>query len=115
MMPCWQEAALANKHIDLEGKVAVVIGGTTGIGHAIALGFAQAGATVVASSRREDRVQAVAKELEALGSKTLAVTSDVQDRDSLENLRDQVVKKFGRVDIAMVTAGVLEKAPSEEV
>lgn len=106
---------MAEKHIDLEGKIAVVVGGTTGIGQAIALGFARAGATVVASSRREDMVQSVAKKLEALGSKTLAVTSDVQDRSSLENLRDQVVKKFGRVDIAMVTAGVLEKGPSEEV
>lgn len=58
--------------LNLEGRVAVVIGGTTGIGRALALGFAEAGATLVASSRKADQVEAVARELEQLGSGTLA-------------------------------------------
>lgn len=100
---------------DLTGKIAVVVGGTTGIGHAVALGLARSGATVVASSRREDMVHSVAEELQALGSKTLAITSDVQNRASLQNLCDRVVAEFGRVDVALVTAGVLKKELSVEV
>ena len=106
---------MAENLFDLTGKIAVVVGGTTGIGHAVARGLAQSGATVVASSRRKDMVHSVAEELQELGSKTLAVTSDVQNRASLENLRDRVVAEFGRVDVAIVTAGVLTKEPSDEV
>ena len=65
---------------DLSGRVAVVIGGTTGLGREIALGFAAAGADVVASSRRQQQVDAVAAEIEALGRRTLRITSDVLDR-----------------------------------
>ncbi len=65
---------------DLSGRVAVVIGGTTGLGREIALGFAAAGADVVVSSRRQEQVDAVAAEIEALGRRTLRITSDVLDR-----------------------------------
>ena len=67
---------------DLTGRVAVVTGGTTGLGHAISLGLAEAGADVVASSRRPEQVKAVAAEIEALGRRTLRITSDVLDRAS---------------------------------
>ena len=100
---------------DLTGKVAVAVGGTSGIGKAIALGFARAGATVVTSSRRQQMVDAIAAEIEALGSETLRLTSDVQDRSSLQNLCDQTVAKFGKVDILLVTAGTLKKELSAEV
>ncbi|MDA1311866.1 MAG: glucose 1-dehydrogenase [Acidobacteria bacterium] len=106
---------MAENPFDLTGKIAVAIGGTSGIGQAIALGFARSGATVVASSRRQESVDATANELEALGSKTLRLVSDVQDRASLENLRDRVVEKFGRIDIVLVTAGTLKKEPSADV
>ena len=66
---------------DLSGRVAVVIGGTTGLGREIALGYAAAGADVVASSRRQEQVNAVAAEIEALGRRTLRITSDVLDRE----------------------------------
>ena len=69
---------------DLSGRVAVVTGGTTGIGHAIALGLAEAGADVVPSSRRVEQVEKAAAEIEALGRRSLRVTSDVLDRSSLE-------------------------------
>src|SRR5207302_5853199 len=72
------------KLFSLRDKIAVVLGGTSGIGQAIARGFAQGGATVIASSRDSGRVEAMAAELEALGSKTLRITSDVQNRASLE-------------------------------
>lgn len=75
---------------DLHGKCAVVLGGTSGIGHAIALALAEAGADVVASSRRTEAIEATAKAIEKLGGKTLRMNSDVADRKSLERLRESV-------------------------
>jgi len=98
----------------LRAKVAVVLGGTSGIGQAIARGFAQAGATVVASSRDAARVDVMAAEIETLGSRTLRVTSDVQDRASLEALASEVVGAFGKVDVLAVTAGMTKKLPTAE-
>ena len=91
---------------DLSGRVAVVTGGTTGLGHAIALGLAEAGADVVPSSRRMEQVEKVAAEIEALGRRSLRVTSDVLDRASLQALHDAVIKEFGKVDILVNAAGV---------
>jgi NAD(P)-dependent dehydrogenase (short-subunit alcohol dehydrogenase family) len=98
--------------IGCEGKIAVVVGGTSGIGQAIALGLAEAGATVVASSRKMDAVEATATMLEAAGSKTLRVASDVVDRASLERLHDAVIAAFGRVDILVNAAGITKKVPT---
>ncbi len=100
---------------ELTDQVAVVLGGTSGIGKAIALGYARAGASVIASSRRPEMVEAAAAELCALGSKTLRQTSDVTDRESLERLAAAVVDRFGRVDILMVASGITFKAPSAEL
>ena len=97
---------------DLQGKTAVVIGGTTGIGHALSLGLADAGADVVASARRTEQVEQTAAQIEAKGRKTLRRTSDVQDRASLEALRDEVLKAFGKVDILVNCAGITKRAPT---
>jgi NAD(P)-dependent dehydrogenase (short-subunit alcohol dehydrogenase family) len=97
---------------DLQGKTAVVIGGTTGIGHALSLGLADAGADVVASARRAEQVEQTAAQIEAKGRKTLRRTSDVQDRASLETLRDEVLKAFGKVDILVNCAGITKRAPT---
>jgi NAD(P)-dependent dehydrogenase (short-subunit alcohol dehydrogenase family) len=99
---------------DLNGRVAVVTGGTTGIGHAIARGLAEAGADVVPSSRRVEQVEKAAAEIEALGRRTLRVTSNVLDRASLQALHDAVLEEFGKVDILVNAAGVTYKAPTLE-
>jgi NAD(P)-dependent dehydrogenase (short-subunit alcohol dehydrogenase family) len=97
---------------DLTGQVAVVIGGTSGIGRAMALGLAEAGANVVASSRRQEQVDEVAGELEAKGVKTLRVASDVMDRGSLEVLCAKTLEAFGQVDILINCAGMIQRAPT---
>jgi NAD(P)-dependent dehydrogenase (short-subunit alcohol dehydrogenase family) len=99
-----------SKLFDLTGRVAVVTGGTTGLGHGIALGLAEAGADVVASSRRAEQVNTVAGEIEALGRRTLRVTSDVLNRESIQALHDAALKEFGKVDILVNAAGVTHKS-----
>lgn len=98
--------------MDLSGKVAVVIGGTSGIGRAIAHGLAEAGADVVPTSRRSEQVEAAAKEIEERGRRTLRITSDVSDRDSLQNIVDECVKEFGKVDILVNSAGRTKRQPT---
>src|SRR6266404_9355633 len=99
----------------IKDKVAVVLGGTSGIGQAIARGFAEAGAITIASSRDQAKVNAMADEFEKLGAKTLRLASDVQDRASLDALCQEVVLAFGQVDILVVTSGTLKKAPTAEL
>src|SRR5215831_12096338 len=96
--------------LELSGKVAVVIGGTSGIGRAIAHGLADAGADCVPTSRRAAQVEAAAKEIEARGRRTLAVTSDVADRASLQRVLDKSIKAFGKVDILVNCAGRTRRA-----
>ena len=103
---------MAYAPLDLTGKVAVVIGGTSGIGRAIAHGLAEAGADVVATSRRAEQVEAAAKEIEDRGRRTLRITSDVSDRSSLEKMRDQTIAAFGKVDILVNCAGRTKRAPT---
>jgi NAD(P)-dependent dehydrogenase (short-subunit alcohol dehydrogenase family) len=101
--------------LSLEGRVAVVIGGTTGIGRALALGLAQAGADVVASARGAASLEAIALDIEKLGRRTLRMASDVTDRGSLEALRDAVLARLGRVDILVNCAGRTQRKPTLEV
>lgn len=97
---------------NLAGKCAVVVGGTSGIGRAIALGLAAAGADVVASSRSSESVDSVAELLESLGRKTMRVVSDVIDRQSLQELHDTVKSRFGRIDILVNSAGITKRVPT---
>jgi len=103
---------MASKLFDLTGKTAVVVGGTSGIGLAMALGLADAGADVVASSRRAEQVEETAAAIEAKGVKTLRLTSDVVDRASLQALHDGVIQEFGKVDILINSAGKIKRAPT---
>jgi NAD(P)-dependent dehydrogenase (short-subunit alcohol dehydrogenase family) len=103
---------MAYSKLELNGKSAVVIGGTSGIGRAIALGLAEAGADVAPTSRRQDQVDSTAREIEALGRRSLRATSDVTDRASLQQVLDAAVKTFGKVDILVNSAGRTKKAPT---
>lgn len=91
--------------LDLTDKTAVVIGGTSGIGLALARGLAQAGANVVPTGRRVDQVQAAVSIVEALGSRSVALTCDVTSERSLETLLQRVCDTFGKVDILVSCAG----------
>ena len=101
-----------NKTLSLEGRTAVVIGGTSGIGLALSVGLAEAGADVVPSARREEQVHTTADRIEAAGRRTLRVTSDVSDRASLERLCAQTLETFGKVDILVNCAGKIKRAPT---
>lgn len=101
--------------LDLSGKLAVVIGGTSGIGRAIAHGLADAGADVVATSRRIEEVGKTAAEIEAKGRKTLRAASDVTDLKSLEAVRDSAMKQWGKVDILVNSAGRTQRVPILEM
>ena len=98
--------------LSLEGKTAVITGGTSGIGRAISLGLADAGADVVATARRQAEVDSTAAEVEARGRKTVRLTSDVCNRASLEALLTTVLGSLGKVDILINCAGRIKRAPT---
>jgi len=96
----------------LKERVAVVMGGTSGIGRTMALGLAGAGAHVVATGRRENLIQEVSSEIEKLGVHSLVKATDAGSRESIDALRDAVMAKFGRVDILLNAAGQIFRKPT---
>lgn len=96
----------------LAGRVAVVTGGTSGIGLTLVRGLARAGADVVPLSRRQEQVNDAAKEVETLGQRTIRVTADVTDRPSLENALQKTMDAFSRVDILVNCAGITKRTPT---
>jgi NAD(P)-dependent dehydrogenase (short-subunit alcohol dehydrogenase family) len=100
---------------DLTGRVAVVVGGTSGIGRALALGLADAGADVIATGRRGSHVAAVAGEIEARGRRSLRETVDVADRTSLERLAERTLAVLGGIDIVIAAAGTTRRVPTLEM
>src|SRR6266446_2464757 len=100
------------KKLDLNGKVAVVIGGSSGIGRTLARGLAEAGADVVPSSRRVELVNVIADEIESLGRRSLRVSCDVADRGSLTKVLQASVQTLGKVDILVNAAGFNQRAPT---
>jgi NAD(P)-dependent dehydrogenase (short-subunit alcohol dehydrogenase family) len=97
---------------DLSGRVAVVVGGTTGIGRAVALGLADAGADVVATGRRAQQVDDAANAIEAKGRRTLRQPSDVASLASLQELRDACAAALGQVDVVVAAAGITKRVPT---
>lgn len=98
--------------LDATGKVVVVTGGSKGLGRAMALGFAEAGADVVVASRKLEPCEEVAAEVRALGRRALAVSCHVGDWDQCGALVDAVVAEFGRVDVLVNNAGIAPVPPS---
>ena len=101
--------------LDLTGRTAVVIGATSGIGRAIAIGLAEAGADVVPTGRREKLAREAADEIAGRGRRSLVMTADVSDEDSLQALADTATRKFGKVDILVNAAGRTTRRPTLEV
>jgi NAD(P)-dependent dehydrogenase (short-subunit alcohol dehydrogenase family) len=101
--------------LELTGKTAVVVGGTSGIGLTLAKGLAEAGANVVASGRRVDLVNRASEEIRSFGVRSIAVPCDVARRQSLEQLRDAAIKEFGAVDILVNAAGKTKRTPTLKV
>src|SRR3989442_14525306 len=100
------------KGLSLEGKKALVFGGTSGLGKSIALGFAEAGADVVPVSRRAEEVSKVANEIRALGPRTLELTADVTKREDIQRAIDRMIGELGRIDILVNSAGTTKRVPS---
>jgi NAD(P)-dependent dehydrogenase (short-subunit alcohol dehydrogenase family) len=100
---------------DLTGRVAVVLGATSGIGRTLAIGLAEAGAEVVPTGRRENLVAQVCSEIEQRGRKTLRRATDAASRESIDALRDEVLRQLGRVDILVNAAGQIFRKPTTSI
>jgi NAD(P)-dependent dehydrogenase (short-subunit alcohol dehydrogenase family) len=101
--------------VSVSGKTAVVVGGTSGIGRAIALAFAEEGANVVATSRTDSKVASTAEEIRDRGAEALEATCDVTDRDSLEALAERTVERFGGVDVLVNSPSAIARSSVRDV
>lgn len=101
---------MANDGVDLTGKVALVTGAGRGIGRAIALGWARAGASVVLVARTGAQIEEVAAEVEAAGAAALPVTADVAESGVSAQLVARTVERFGRLDLVLANAGITSPA-----
>ncbi len=101
--------------LDLNGRVAVVIGGTSGLGRSIALSLAEGGADVIASGRRAELVEEVAGAIETVGRRTARLTVDVLSRPSIDALRDHVLQEFGHVDVLVNAAGRISRIKTKDL
>lgn len=101
------------KHpLSMEGRVAVVIGGTSGIGRALSLGLAEAGADVVSTGRRMEQLEEVAQAIEARGRRTVRQTTDLTSRPQIQQLLKTTVDTLGNVDILVNCAGKIKRTPT---
>lgn len=105
----------AKNLMDLTGRVAVVIGGTSGLGRELAIGLAAAGANVVPTGRREAMVDEVCTEVERAGGRTLRRLCDIGSRASVDQFRDAVLAEFGQVDVLLNAAGQIFRKPTADV
>ncbi|MGH7651710.1 MAG: SDR family NAD(P)-dependent oxidoreductase [Gemmatimonadaceae bacterium] len=101
--------------LDLTDRTAVVIGATSGLGKAIAVALAEAGADVIPTGRRVELAREVSREIESRGRRSLAVATDVTDENSIRSLADATIDKFGKVDVLVNAAGRTVRRPTLEV
>jgi NAD(P)-dependent dehydrogenase (short-subunit alcohol dehydrogenase family) len=106
---------VSHRCLDLSGRVAVVVGGTSGLGRTIAIGLAEAGADVVPTGRRAALVDEVAGAIESLGRRSLRHAADCSSRASIDLLRDAVLERFGRADVLVNAAGRTARKPTREL
>jgi NADP-dependent 3-hydroxy acid dehydrogenase YdfG len=99
----------------IEGKVIVITGASSGMGEAAAKHLARLGASVVLGARRSDRIEKLAREIQASGGKALAIAADVTKLDQVKNLVDAAVEKFGRVDVLLNNAGIMPLSPMDRL
>jgi NAD(P)-dependent dehydrogenase (short-subunit alcohol dehydrogenase family) len=104
-----------SKLFDLSGRVAIVTGGSVGLGRQMAQGLAEMGANVVLCARKKERCEAAAAELRSLGVKALALGCDVKDPASVKDVVDATIAEFGRIDVLINNAGIAWGAPVEEM
>lgn len=100
---------------NIEGKVVVITGASSGLGEATARHLSAQGATVVLGARRTERIQSLADELTANGGKALAVATDVADREQVQKLVDAAVEEYGRIDVMINNAGLMPHSPLERL
>ena len=113
--PCRSMQAFSHQPVTVRDKRAVIVGGTSGIGEAIALGFAADGANVIASSRRRAAVERTAGRLEHLGASTARVAVDVTDQSSITELRDEAMDALGGIDIIVTSQGAISREAVLEI
>ena len=100
---------------NIEGKIVVITGASSGLGEATARLLSAQGTSLVLGARRVDRLQALADELNDSGGKALAVTTDVTDYDQVKSLVDTAVQTYGRIDVMINNAGLMPRAPLERL
>ena len=100
---------------DLNDEVAIVTGGSMGLGRQMALGLAEAGANIVICARKMDRCEETAREIEAAGVKVLPVKCNMSKTQDVQDLVGRTLKEFGKIDILVNNAGATWGAPAEEV
>jgi NAD(P)-dependent dehydrogenase (short-subunit alcohol dehydrogenase family) len=111
-----QDAPVTVKQLlDLTGRVALVTGGSIGLGRQIAEGLAEMGANVALCARKQERCQQTAEEIQRLGVKALALACDVKNRASIKDAVDATLSEFGQIDILINNAGISWGAPAEEM
>jgi len=105
----------AENLMDLTGRVAVVMGGTSGLGRVLALGLARGGADVIPTGRRENLVDEACSEIERVGARTLRHVCDIGSRQAIDGFRDAVLAKFGHVDVLLNAAGQIFRKPTKDI
>jgi gluconate 5-dehydrogenase len=113
--PTQKDAMSVKQLLDLTGRVAIITGGSIGLGRQMAEGLAEMGANLVLCARQAERCQEAAEELQQLGIKAMSLACDVRSQASVQELVDATISQFGKIDILINNAGISWGAPVEEM